>query len=71
MAHRDPVRNALNMAARLVEEEALMFYEEAAEIMPREDESHINKAEWEAHDLTKGRALSLRNLANSIRSLRP
>ncbi len=66
------VRRALNLAARIVEEEALLFYEEAAEVIPNGiDETPENKEAWAHHDITKGRALSLRKLANAIRSLRP
>ncbi len=64
------VRHALNMAARVVETEAILFYEEAAEMMPDEDETSSNERQWVRHALIKGRALSLRVLANTIRSLR-
>ena len=65
------VRRALNMAARVVEEEAILFDEEAAEIMPPEDETVDTKEDWEKYNQTRGRAHSLRKLATQIRCLKP
>ncbi len=67
------VRRALNLAARMVEEEALIFYEEAAELMSRmldPEEGTIEQLE-DRHAIANGRALSLRKLATKIRHLRP
>ncbi len=67
------VRRALNLAARVVEEEALIFYEEAAELMSDRldlEECTVEQL-WDQHALIRGRALSLRKLANKIRGLRP
>ena len=67
------VRRALNLASRVIEEEALLFYEEAAELMVLilDPEPGTVEQLWNQHAITKGRALSLRALANKIRSLRP
>lgn len=59
---------ALNKAARLVENEAILFEEEAAEIRRiLDDENENNKVEWRARDQILGRAGSLRDLARKIR----
>ncbi len=63
-------RKALNLAARVVEEEAILFCEEAAEIMPPEDETEDTKEAWESYDQVRGRAHSLRQLATAIRSIK-
>ena len=67
--HRE-FRNALNLAARVVEEEAIMFDEEAAEIKPSKDETVDTKEDWERYDQTRGRVHSLRKLATAIRSIK-
>ncbi len=70
--HRE-FRNALNLAARVVEEEAIMFDEEAAEIKPPGIETGDTEDEWdewERYDQTCGRAHSLRKMATTIRSIK-
>lgn len=68
-AQQNDFRKALNLAARVVEEEAIMFDEEAAEIMPPENQNSENYEQWQRYDQTRGRAHSLRRLATSIRSI--
>ena len=63
-------RKALNLAARVVEEEAIMFDEEASVIMPHEVEAIHNREKWEKFKVTRGRAHSLRKLAMAIRNIK-
>ncbi len=67
------VRRALNLAARVVEEEALIFYEEGAELMSRMLDPEAGTIEQleDRNALVNSRAHSLRKLATKIRSLRP
>ncbi len=67
------VRQALNLAARVVEEEALIFYEEAAELMSHMLDPEAGTVEQlvDRNAILHRRALSLRNLAVKIRGLRP
>lgn len=61
----------LKKAARLVDEEASSFEEEAEELAadlgPETDE---NKEDWSRVDASRGRAISLRNLASRIRRIK-
>ena len=68
---RPEVRRALNLAARVVEEEAILFDEEAAEIMPEEGGAFDTREARKRFEQTRGRAKSLRNLATQIRNLKP
>ena len=61
---------ALNLAARVVDEEAILFDQEAAELLPAEDETAETKEAWQAHDQSRGRAMSLRRLATTIRYIK-
>ncbi len=63
-------RRALNLAARVVEEEAIIFDEEAMEIMPPEPETADTYEEWKRFKETRGRVHSLRKLATAIRSIK-
>ena len=67
------VRQALNLAARVVEEEALIFYEEAAELVSYLTDPEKGTVEQleDRYAIANGRALSLRKMENKIRGLRP
>ena len=63
-------RKALNLAAHVVEEEAILFDGEAQEIMPSENEGPSNRKEWEQFLIARGRVHSLRRLAREIRNIK-